>query len=268
MVISIDPNLFTIGPVVVAWHGILTALAVLAGVMTAVQVAKWNNFSITEDQIYSIALWGVPGGIIGARLAHVFDRWDVYSQNPLQIFLINEGGLAVTGAVIGGPLAGLIYVLVNKIPKGEAADAGAFGILVGQFIGRIGCLINGDANGAPADVPWAVTYTHPGAFTQLNVPSHPWPAYEMILSAVSLFILWRLNGRLKPTGSLLLVYFILYAIGRFVLTFMRQERILFLGLQEAHLISIAILAFAVPALIWLVTASPAAAKERAAAEVR
>lgn len=268
MVIGMDPNLITLGPVVVAWHGILTALAVLAGVMTAVEVAKRNHFSITEDQIYSIALWAVPGGIIGARLAHVFDRWDVYSQNPLQILMINEGGLAVWGAVIAGPLAGLIYVVLNKIPKGEAADVGAFGFLVGQFIGRIGCLINGDANGAPTDVPWAVTYTHPGAFTDLNVPSHPWPAYEMILSAVSFFILWRLNGRLKPTGALMLVYFILYAVGRFVLTFMRQERILFLGLQEAHIISILVLLFAVPMLIWLVTRSPAALRAKAAAGTR
>jgi phosphatidylglycerol:prolipoprotein diacylglycerol transferase len=251
MVISIDPNLITLGPVVVAWHGILTALAVLAGVLTAVEVAKRNGFSITEDQIYSVALWSVPGGIIGARLAHVFDRWDVYSQNPLQIVMLNEGGLAVWGSVIGGPLAALVYATVARVPKGEAAACGAFGFLVGQFIGRIGCLINGDAYGAPTDVPWAVTYTHPGAFAPLGVPTHPWPAYEMVWSVVSLLVLWALNGRLKPTGALFLVYLILYSIGRFLLTFMRQERILFLGLQEAHIISILVLAFAVPMLVWM-----------------
>ena len=97
-----------------------------------------------------------------------------------------------------------------------------------------------------------------GAFAPLGIPSHPWPVYEMIWSVFSILVLWRLNGRLKPTGSLMLVYFILYSIGRFLLTFMRQERILFLGLQEAHIFSIVVLLFSVPALIWLVTSNRAA----------
>ncbi|MCX6021850.1 MAG: prolipoprotein diacylglyceryl transferase [Chloroflexi bacterium] len=265
MTIGIDPNLFTLGPSVIAWHGILTALGVLAGVMTAVKLAQINHFRITEDQIYSVALWSVPGGIIGARVAHVLDRWDVYSQNPMQMLLINEGGLAVWGSVIGGPLAGLLYVTLNKIPKGEAADVGAFGFLVGQIIGRLGCMVNGDAYGAPSDAPWAVTYTHPGAFAPLNIPTHPWPMYEIVWTLISLAILWRLNGRLKPDGSLFLVYLILYSIGRFVLTFWREERILFMGLQEAHLISIAVFAFAVPMLIWLTAGSRGARSRRAAA---
>ncbi|MBI4497094.1 MAG: prolipoprotein diacylglyceryl transferase [Chloroflexi bacterium] len=246
-----DPNILVVGPLVLAWHGLLIGLGVLAGVLVAAQIGKRLRYQLSDDAISAIALWAVPGGIVGGRLAHVVDRWDFYASNPASVLAITEGGMAIWGSVLGGSLAAWLYVKRQGLPVGQAADLGAFGLLVGQIIGRVGCLINGDAYGAPTEVPWAVVYTHPGAFAPLGVPTHPWPVYEILWSGLTLALLWRLMGRVRPEGMLFLLYLAAYAVGRFFLTFLRQERILFLGLQEAHLISLLVLAVVVPALVYL-----------------
>src|SRR6184192_1012240 len=106
--INIDPTLIQVGPIfqfgslIITWHGFFTAVGVLAGIMLAVKLGAVVGFS--EDDVMSVALWGVVGGIVGARLMHVIDQWGYYSQNPLNIVKINEGGLAIYGTLIGGPL--------------------------------------------------------------------------------------------------------------------------------------------------------------------
>src|SRR5712691_9217753 len=101
--INIDPTLLQVGPLLITWHGFFTAVGVLAGITLAVKYGARLGFS--EDDIMSVALWSVIGGIIGARLMHVIDQWDYYARDPLTIVKINEGGLAVFGMVIGGPVA-------------------------------------------------------------------------------------------------------------------------------------------------------------------
>ena len=68
--IGMDPNLFTAGSFVMSWHGLFTGLAVLTAVILSVRLAKEK--AIAVEDVYSIALWGVVGGIIGARLFHVW----------------------------------------------------------------------------------------------------------------------------------------------------------------------------------------------------
>lgn len=255
--IGLDPNILVVGPIVLAWHGLLTAVGVLAGVMIAVEVSKRLRYRTTEDDVYSVTLWGVPGGIVGARLAHVVDRWDFYASQPLRILAINEGGIAIWGGILGGLLTAYIYVKVKGLPVGQSADVGAFGLIVGQIIGRLGCTVNGDSYGAPSGLPWSITYTHPGAFAPLGIAGHPWPLYEMLWLGVTMGLLWRFRERIRPEGMMFLLYLGSYAVGRFLLTFMRQERILWMGLQEAHIISLLVLAFVVPAIVYFGFMRPA-----------
>ena len=96
LTINIDPTLVQAGPLIVTWHGFFTAVGVLAGITLAVKYGALIGYS--EDDIMSVALWGVIGGILGARLMHVIDQWGYYSQDPLSIVKINEGGLAIFGS--------------------------------------------------------------------------------------------------------------------------------------------------------------------------
>src|SRR5215207_6306520 len=89
--INLDPVLLRLGPLMITWHGFFTAVGVLAGIWFVTRFAVERGY--TEDDIMSIALWAVIGGIVGARLFHVVDAWDYYSADPLAILRVNEGGL-------------------------------------------------------------------------------------------------------------------------------------------------------------------------------
>ena len=98
--IDIHPNLFSgdlVGSFVVSWHGFLTFIAVLVAV---VLVGRWAPMKgIDSDAIYSIAIWAIIGGIIGARLVHVIDNWDIYQDDPAQILAVWSGGIGLWGGI-------------------------------------------------------------------------------------------------------------------------------------------------------------------------
>lgn len=242
IVIGIDPVLAHLGPFMLRWFGLFFTLAIVAGVWLALREAARKRLPLEEAT--SLAYWGVAGGLIGARVAHVIDRWDIYADAPWRILFVWEGGLAVYGGLVGGVLAGLAYILVRGLPVWDVGDAAAPGMLLGQAVGRLACIPNGDAYGAPANLPWAFIYTHPGAIVPddlRGVPLHPYPAYELLFDVALLGVLWRL--RLRPAfvrrpGLLFFTYAAAYSAGRFLLTGFRMERIWFWGLQEAQVLSL------------------------------
>jgi phosphatidylglycerol---prolipoprotein diacylglyceryl transferase len=134
--ISFDPIIAQLGPFQIGWHGIFTALAVLAAIQLAVMLGRRRGFD--PETIYAIAGWGVVGGIIGARLFHVADHLSFYLANPLLIPAVWEGGIAVYGAFIGGLVGGWIAAWRARLPVWQLLDIAAPAMLVGQAIGRFG----------------------------------------------------------------------------------------------------------------------------------
>ncbi len=100
IVINIDPVILQIGHFEVRWYAVTMLLAVVAAVL--IMAHRGKKSGIATEEIYSLALWVVPGGIIGARLVHVIDYWGYYSANPMAIFAFWQGGLAIWGAILGG----------------------------------------------------------------------------------------------------------------------------------------------------------------------
>lgn len=252
--IGINPTIFTVGPLAVGWHGLFTALAVILAVLLTAKLAKRRG--IAEDDIYSIAIWAVPGGIVGARLFHVIDKIDYYAANPLAIFALNEGGLSVFGALLGGALVGIVYAWYRGLPVARVADLTAPGMLIAQAVGRIGCTINGDAYGSRTTLPWGVIYTHEGAFVPrewiLNGwASHPAPVYEILWDLLVLGIIWQFRGKIKQEGALFVSYLMLYSFGRFFISFVRMDSVVALGLQQAQIISLLVLIIGAFILVYL-----------------
>src|SRR4030042_203415 len=127
---------------------------------------------------------------------HVIDRWEYYAGNPLQIFALWQGGLAIWGALAGGVLVAFIFAKIKRIAFGRLADALVPGLLVTQIIGRFACIIGGDAVGSATDLPWAFTYINPGAIVPaglLGVPVHPYPVYDQIWNLVGLAVALKLR---------------------------------------------------------------------------
>jgi len=246
--ISIDPVAFSLGSFAVRWYGILVAVAVITLLLMMFREVK--RLGISQDIVYSLALWGIIGGVIGARLFHIIDYWSYYTAHPGEI--IGFAGLSLYGAIIGAVLAVGVYSWVRKVsPQGLAniGDAAAVGAPLAQAIGRLGCTINGCCYGTITSVPWAVVYTHSNSYAPLGVPMHPTQIYFLLWNLVVFAVVWQLRGRLKPEGSLFLLYLCLYAVGDFGLRFFRVNDPFLFGLHEGQVISLAILLTALPLLV-------------------
>jgi len=223
----------------------MVALAVLTVVLwTLWQVKKGAN--ISYDTALTAALVGIPSGIVFAKLLHVTDLWHYYLQNPGQI--ISGAGLTIYGAVLGAALGIWICSRVSKFQFSYFADAIAPGIILSQVVGRIGCTLNGCCYGLPTSLPWGVIYTHPNSLAPLGIAVHPTQIYEIIYNLIVFGILFTLRGRLKPDGSLFLVYLSLYSLWRLGVSFLREGTPFLFGLHQAQVIAIIILAIAIPIL--------------------
>ena len=239
--INIDPVAFLI----VRWYGIMVTLAILVIVLwVAWQIKKGAR--ISYDTFFMAAIVGIPSGVVISRLLHVIDLWKYYSQNPGQI--IGGSGLTIYGAVLGAALGIWVYSKFSKFQFGYLADLIVPGLILAQIVGRVGCTINGCCYGAVCSLPWAITYTHPDSLAPLGIAVHPTTVYEIIYLAIIFGVALKLKDRLRPDGSLLLVYLGLYSLWRLGIDFLREGTPFLFGLHQAQVIAIIVLAIAIPVL--------------------
>ncbi len=247
--IGIDPIIISLGPFALSWHSLFMVVAMVVGVwFIARLVAKAG---LSTDRLYSLAIWAILGGIIGARLVHVVDYWDDYMADPGAILAFWKGGLALWGGILGGTLATVTFARIRGYPLARYADIGALGLILGQAIGRIGDIINGEHFSTTTDLPWGVVYTHPNSPSYSLPPQHPAVAYELLMDLLIFGLLWKLLGRFKPDGSLFLLYLVIYSTGRFFLSFLRLDsNTVIRGLNQAQWLSLIVLAVALPLLLF------------------
>jgi len=240
--INIDPVVFSIGGFELRWYGIFIMLAVIAaGIITHFEARRR---SLNLD-VSMLVLLVVLAGTLGARLFHVVDNWSFYAAQPQMIWHLSEGGLAIWGALLGGGIAVLGYARWQRLPLLKLLDVMVPGVIAGLIIGRLACIVNGDTVGSVTNLPWAFIYTNPGAMIRpelFGLPVHPYALYEMLWNGLGLALIMWLRQRSPHDGSLFLAFVGFYAAGRFLLSFVRVENEFFLGLQQAQLIALAMLA--------------------------
>ena len=274
--IPLGPNIIDFGPFILAWHGLFTFIAVATSVYLAV---RWGTKEgISADAIYSIAVWSIIGGIVGARVVHVIDFWDpIYQHDPIRMFYVWQGGIAIYGAILGGFAFGAAYVLIrnydrflalwgslfktfsflgepNKAPLpgiGHMADIVAPALLISMAIGRIGDIVNGEHFSKANDMFWGVIYTNSASPGYTRPASHPAVAYELIFDLLLAAAIWPLRNRLRPRGMFFVLFGGLYSIGRFFLSFLRVEQIpYFEFLNQAQIIALIIIVIAIPLVVF------------------
>src|SRR4030042_1212674 len=247
--IGMNPILYDSSSIVIRWWGVMVVLAVATVCLMTLFRSLRAGFS--SDDMYLFLTCAVVGGIIGARLVHVIDYWDLYQQDLLGAFRVWEGGMGAHGAIFGAIVGGWIYAVVRKLPLGQLCNLAALGAALALSIARIGCTINGCCYGAPTSLPWGIVYTHPDRMAPLGIAVHPTQIYEMLWCLVIFAVLWRLRFKLIRSWTLALLFLSMYSFGRiFIFIFRENEPFLF-GLKEGPIIAIAALLVCLPLLIYL-----------------
>lgn len=206
-----------VGPIQVNAYGLMIALGVVAATWLASRrfVAAGSG---TSEDMQSIALWSVVGGVIGARLYHVVTDWDLFRDDLGRIPLIWKGGLGIPGGLIGGLIAGIYVVRRRHLDAPPVLTAVAPAIPLAQSIGRWGNWWNQELYGRATSLPWAleISERHLPAGVASGTTFHPTFLYESLwtlaLCGALLFIDRRV--RLRP-GRLFAVYLAGYFAGRF-----------------------------------------------------
>jgi phosphatidylglycerol:prolipoprotein diacylglycerol transferase len=256
--ISIDPVIFEAGALQLRWYSLMIMLSI--GVAVWFIGREFKRKGLDDTHYGSIAVWAIASGIAGARVFHLFDDIGYYIDNPAKILDFQSGGLAMYGAVVGGFLGVAVGCWRYKVPFLKTIDAVAPGLALAQGIGRVGCIINGDAWGAPTDSPFAFIYTNPDSFIPnrlLGVPTHPYPVYDMAMNfALFGLLLWLRNKKL-PDGALFAIFVVVYGVVRFFLSFVREQEVWFWGLQQAQVVALILVAVAAVALFVLLRKPPA-----------
>ena len=241
------PILFHIGPFEVRAWGIMVVLGIIVGTLLISRLARKTGF-IKEEQVLDFVIYAVVAAIIGARIWEVAFSWQAYVNNPLDALKFWNGGLSIQGGILGGLLFAIWFVKKHRIDFWEFADLLAPGLILGQGIGRIGCFLNGDAFGIPTKSIFGVSYqTGTPAFAAYgSTPLFPAELFEaggdMAILVILLFMIKK-----KPTrGIVILTYFILYSLLRFVLEFWRGDSLHTLfNLKVAQSLSLVTIAVAV-----------------------
>lgn len=243
---SIDAFGIHLGPLYVRFYGLL----IVGGLLLAASLAAWmsRRDGRDPDHVWGGLTWALIPGIIGARLWFVFfpsiemvergftPGW--FLTHPFDMvngpFAIWSGGLGIFGAVMGGVLGIVIYARRNHLSFLQWIDIGAVVLPLGQAIGRWGNYVNQELYGHPTTLPWGITIdriNRVGSYSDMTLyPAtttfHPIFLYESVwslLTCVLLLLLWlNYRKRFKP-GDFLLIYFVAYAIIRFLLEFLRVD---------------------------------------------
>ena len=246
---------FQIGPLVVRWYGILMAAAIVVGLWLGHREARRQG--LPADDIVSAGQWAILAGLIGARAYEVIFNWDYYGEYPAKIIAVWEGGLAIHGGLIAGPLVGAFLAYRWRLPVLRGLDVAAPSIAIGQAIGRWGNFFNEEAFGRPTDLPWKLYISpphRPPGFTQYEF-FHPTFLYESLWDfAIFLVLVLVLRNRvLTRPGLLFFAYVGLYSVGRFVIEGLRLDSFWVGGIRVPQAASVVGVAIAIAGIMWIST---------------
>jgi len=229
------PRLFTIpqfelfgrnvGPLTLHTYGLLLAIAFLVGLWVASRQAR--RAGLDANRVGDLAIYVLLAGLVGAKLMLVLVERDYYLDRPGELLNIFQSGGVFYGGLLLAFVVAWWYTRHYQLPGWRVADVLAPGVVIGQAIGRLGCLAAGCCYGKPADVPWAVVfrdvYAARNVGTPLDTPLHPTQLYESLACLLIFGALLWLAPRKRFDGQVALAYVALYSAARFVIEFFRGD---------------------------------------------
>ena len=211
------------------WYGII----ICAGfILAALYVnSRTKDFGITSDNLTDCLIICVPLGIICARIYYVVFEWGYYAQHPGEIIAIWKGGIAIYGGIIGTLIGLFVYSRVKKLSFASLCDLAAFGLLIGQCIGRWGNFVNGEAHGGPTTLPWGMTIDGQSMV-------HPTFLYESLWNLAGFVLLHFYSKKRRFKGEIALLYAAWYGAGRAWIEGLRTDSLYIGSVRVSQLLAI------------------------------
>lgn len=220
---NVSPEIFSIGPIHVRWYGLLFAIGFLFGYNHGEKMFKHENIDL--KWLESLFIYLIVATVVGARLGHVFFYgWDYYSQHPIEILYVWQGGLASHGGVLGIILAMVLWSLkVSKRNLLWVLDRVVVpSVLVGALI-RFGNLMNSEIYGVQTSLPWGVIFER----NQETVAKHPTQVYESLSYLFTFGVLYYMYWKTKAKdyqGLLTGVFFVFVFTARFLVEYIKEDQ--------------------------------------------
>lgn len=231
------PKSITIFGLNIALYGIIIATAMFVGFY--INSKEGKRLGQPDDLWWDFIFYGVISAVIGARIYYVIFSWDQYKDHPLQVFNIRGGGLAIYGGVIGAVIALFVFSRIKAQPFLGMVDAGVFGLLVGQIIGRWGNFTNREVFGSFSDGLFAMRLPimavreadiTPALASRITLGTnyiqvHPTFLYEGFFNLLLLLAMLLYRKHKKFNGEMGLWYLGGYGIIRFFIEGIRVDQL-------------------------------------------
>ncbi|MDO8736933.1 MAG: prolipoprotein diacylglyceryl transferase [Thermoleophilia bacterium] len=234
---------FSVGPLTFHTFGLMMALGFVAA--STVVYFELKRKGLNPECVYWIAIAAAAGGLLGSKIHYLLLHLDDLKSDPLSS-AFSGAGLVWYGGFIGGLGAAMIVIRLYRLPWGKAFDAGAPGLALGYAFGRMGCFLNGDDYGKPSDLPWAMEFRDGSPPTHFKV--QPTQLYESFSSLLIFALLMFLRKKLKHDWALTCLYVALAGIERFLVEFVRANR---MGQSQQQILALATAVIAAVAFVWI-----------------
>lgn len=214
-------DLFSIGGLTIHGYGLMIGLGIIAAYMMSEFRAKKKG--LDSEPMISIALWGVVGGLICAKLLYYITTFDEILEDPSRLLDFGDG-FVVYGGIIGGIVGGWLYTRIRKLSFLKYFDLVMPAVALAQGFGRIGCFLAGCCYGLQMESPISIVFTH-SDFAPNGVPLLPTQLISSGLDFLHCLILLYAAKKCKHDGQVSALYLIFYSIGRFGLEYLRGDLI-------------------------------------------
>lgn len=228
-----------LGFVQIHYYSICIFIAMLIGVFLVLKEAKRQN--IDENKIIDLLFYAIIIGIVGARLYFVIFHLDYYLNNPLNIFKIWEGGLAIHGGIIAALIFIYFYTKKKELNLLKILDILVVALLIAQAIGRWGNFFNSEAHGPETTLETLNNLFVPEFVIngmQINgIYYLPTFYFESILCLLGFIIILIIRKKCK-IGDLTAFYLVWYGLVRFYIESFRTDSLMFFDFKIAQIVSI------------------------------
>ena len=225
------PTILKIGFLTIHSWGVMLSTAIISGTYFTYYISKKKN-PLYTPYIFDGIIYVIIASIIGCSLFYIIEHIDYYSKHPLDIIMLQNGGLNIYGGLITSIITIYIYSKIKKINIPEILDICTAPFFLGMAIGRIGCFLNGCCYGIQTKLPFGIK------FPDTLYPAHPTQIYDLIMNLIFMAYIIISYDTKRYHGHVLLRGVLMMSTFRFLIEIIRSNPRYFLGLSQAQYISI------------------------------